>query len=929
MNADTLKKVQRTKTCIYLLLVVATIFFANRSFHYFDNELEQRTIPQVVRAAVQISKLLPQLEANEQAVREVFDNLQSSRHQIYQNNEDSFGQQQTEENAETIISDTLSWMNRVTKLRVGREGHVIVISRDDHSILAHTDEQFIGDVLNPENDVDMSAIPDISQIGEGQTADVLHLFLPSSLNEFSADLSHYFDAVNAGIYGTAFTYKDTIILCGVTLREAFYFVLGRSFLTTLFFFTIAWFLVRYIGFALIWQKAELKEYRTRITSYSLFALVIVFIVTWYYATIMDVTGDIATMNRHANVAIETLNTYRDYRDELSQWLDNQYLDQCYLVRELIIKKGRDNITRKDLAKFANDLNVRYIYIYDKNGKVMVTNSPYDHLELSDKETDLSYAFRQLLDGREYLIQEPQTDTYGEKLQYIGVSFRNSEDLADGFVQIAVAPTLREQLLSPINIQTVLDNMVIGLPDYALAVDKDTLQIVCTTGLGYANSSIEDLGIKVEDLKNGYNRSFIINGLTYYVAVSESEDLFLIPLARSTDNSNALHIALKLMVITAVVFLVFILVSVYGYSNITKMKESGDKEDSVSEEAANEETDDVKEPGRKRIIHRLTGVIKEKNKFNFETRWKSQNSIPVEQQTPEMRARRIAYHILLIYSAAFVLFEILNYNEVAKDHLEGFSYVILGNWQKGLNLFSFSYCLFLLCVLYVFQELINQILYRIAKVTDLRNETILLLLRNALKYSCALIFLYMGLAKFGVDTKALWASAGVLSLMIGFGAKDLISDVIAGLFIIFEGTYKIGDFVMINNWIGTVEEIGIRYTKISYFSDTKIINNSSIRDIVNSDGEVAREVLKIPIPYKVDLLELEQLLASELPKMEENIPGLVKPLRYQGVTALDDNCMRIRIAIFCTSNMRKKALRALEREIKLLFDRENINISCGY
>ena len=75
MNADTMKKAQRTKTCIYLLLVVATIFFANRSFNYFDNELEQRTIPQVVRAAVQISKLLPQLEANEQAVREVFDNL--------------------------------------------------------------------------------------------------------------------------------------------------------------------------------------------------------------------------------------------------------------------------------------------------------------------------------------------------------------------------------------------------------------------------------------------------------------------------------------------------------------------------------------------------------------------------------------------------------------------------------------------------------------------------------------------------------------------------------------------------------------------------------------------------------------------------------------------------------------------------------------
>ena len=183
------------------------------------------------------------------------------------------------------------------------------------------------------------------------------------------------------------------------------------------------------------------------------------------------------------------------------------------------------------------------------------------------------------------------------------------------------------------------------------------------------------------------------------------------------------------------------------------------------------------------------------KYGFSQRWREFKDIPIEQQTPGMRTQKLIYRIFLVFSVVLILFviDVINMG-FQRESLDGFSYVLLGNWQKGINMFSVSYCLFLLCVLYVLRTFFNQILYRIAKVTDVKNETILLLIKNALKYASALIFLYIGLAKFGVDTRALWASAGVLSLMIGFGAKDMVSDIIAGLFIIFEGVYKLGDFV---------------------------------------------------------------------------------------------------------------------------------------
>ncbi len=922
------QNIQKTKRLFYLLLAAVTVIFACLSYVFFLNDLESRTLPQVRRAMVQVSELLPQLERNEQAVREVYDNLERSRRLVYQNNEDTLEQQgKGGVDADTIIDHTLSWMNRVTMLRVGRRGHVIVISQDDQTILAHPDEQFVGEVLRPVGFVNMDAIQDISELEKENGQERFHAFFPASFFREGINPARLYAAADAGVFGTAFAYKDTYILCGVTLFEATAFLFVRTFFTTLIFFVIAWVFVRYIVFSLSWGKEDLKHFRSKLTVYSVLSVVVIFFATWYYQTMMDVTGDIATMNEHAQVAVENLNTYQKYREELSNWLDDQYLEQCRLTADLVKGKGKENLSRADLAKYAEELGVKYIYVFDRNGKTVVTNSPYDHFTISDNAEDQSYAFRPLLDGREYVIQSPQPDeSSGEMMQYIGVSLRDENDLADGFVQIAIDASLRERLLSPINVQTVLDNMVIGLPDYALAIDKDTKQIVATTGLGFEKSSVEELGIDVENLQKDFNGFFLIKGTTYYAGVSESENLYLMPLARSADGYAPLLISLLQTIFAVAIIRLFDAIAQSAYRRVLAEQEAEGEKTAETEETVQETVAEDEKDEERGFFRRLKSVIRVQDKYGFEGRWKNYESIPKDQQTPEMRTRSMLYHILLVFAIALILFEAFVLGmETRTTSLDGFSYVFFGNWQKGVNLFSISYCLFLLCVLYVFQALLNRILYSIAKVSDTKNETILLLIRNALKYTCAIVFFFLGLAKFGIDTRALWASVGILSLIVGIGAKDLISDVIAGLFIIFEGAYRIEDFVMIHNQIGTVEEIGLRYTKISFFSETKIFNNSSIREMVNYNGEVAREVLRIPVSYETNLLELEKLLERELPEMAKNIPGMVRPPIYQDVSAFEESSMILRISIYCEPWRCKRVLRAMQREIKLLFDREHIRM----
>src|SRR5690625_6943781 len=91
---------------------------------------------------------------------------------------------------------------------------------------------------------------------------------------------------------------------------------------------------------------------------------------------------------------------------------------------------------------------------------------------------------------------------------------------------------------------------------------------------------------------------------------------------------------------------------------------------------------------------------------------------------------------------------------------------------------------------------------------------------------------MVLETFDVNIGALLAGAGIAGLAIGFGAQSLVKDVISGFFIIFEDQFSVGDYILINNLEGTVEEIGLRTTKVqSWTGEQHIIQNGDISMVI--------------------------------------------------------------------------------------------------
>ena len=208
----------------------------------------------------------------------------------------------------------------------------------------------------------------------------------------------------------------------------------------------------------------------------------------------------------------------------------------------------------------------------------------------------------------------------------------------------------------------------------------------------------------------------------------------------------------------------------------------------------------------------------------------------------------------------------------------------------------------------------------------RGVTIVKLINSFIKYLIVIIAFLMVLGAWGVDTRTLLASAGILSLVIGLGAQSLIADIIAGMFIVFEGEFQVGDIVIIDGWRGTVDEIGIRTTKvIDWQGNIKIINNSEISTIINQSKELSVTTCVIAIDYRESIPRVELVIKNNIERIRAAIPEIVDGPYYKGVDSLGDSSVNLLFIATVKESDYYVVQRALNREIKLIFDENNISI----
>ncbi|MBU1093555.1 MAG: mechanosensitive ion channel family protein [Firmicutes bacterium] len=255
---------------------------------------------------------------------------------------------------------------------------------------------------------------------------------------------------------------------------------------------------------------------------------------------------------------------------------------------------------------------------------------------------------------------------------------------------------------------------------------------------------------------------------------------------------------------------------------------------------------------------------------------------------------------------------------------------IGKFFNLIDFFSNHYVTILESItIVIFVWIINKILQVFVPLVTKegqRSETIGKLMSSVIKYLIVVVALFLILSAWGVQTPTLLAGAGILGLAISFGAQSLIEDIFCGLFIIFEKQFSVGDVIQINEMRGTVREIGLRITKIEDKNgDVLIINNSDIRGAINTSSSLSVAICLISISYCEDLEKVEKIITENLSEVAGKIPSIKDGPFYTGVEELGNSSVVLRILARCHELEKYKVARSLNREFKLLFDKNNIEI----
>lgn len=222
-------------------------------------------------------------------------------------------------------------------------------------------------------------------------------------------------------------------------------------------------------------------------------------------------------------------------------------------------------------------------------------------------------------------------------------------------------------------------------------------------------------------------------------------------------------------------------------------------------------------------------------------------------------------------------------------------------------------------------IVRKVLKLLAKPLK-KGKAIVEIVCSLVKYVAVIMLLFCVLKAFGVDTSAILAGIGILGLIVGLGAQPLIADILAGLFIVFEGVFDVGDIIVYNGFRGTVKEIGIRTTQIlDTGGNIKIVNNSNLKEVINMTDQLSLAICDIGIEYGESLERVESILKANFDKIKEAIPDIKDGPFYKGVAELADSAVVIRFAAMCDEGARYQVERDMNRQFKLLFDKNNINI----
>ncbi len=205
----------------------------------------------------------------------------------------------------------------------------------------------------------------------------------------------------------------------------------------------------------------------------------------------------------------------------------------------------------------------------------------------------------------------------------------------------------------------------------------------------------------------------------------------------------------------------------------------------------------------------------------------------------------------------------------------------------------------------------------------RIDTISTVVRSIYKYAVYAMAVITILTDI-FNLKSVLAAAGIGGLAIGLGAQSLIKDVISGFFIIFEDQLAVGDLVTIEGMNGTVEEMGLRITKLKNMNgDLHLIPNGEIKKVTNHSRGDKMAVVDIPVAYSADINKAFEIAGRVCEAASKESGVIVEKPEVMGITDLGKESMNLRIIAKTLPNEQWGVERLIRKLAKEEFNKAGI------
>lgn len=187
----------------------------------------------------------------------------------------------------------------------------------------------------------------------------------------------------------------------------------------------------------------------------------------------------------------------------------------------------------------------------------------------------------------------------------------------------------------------------------------------------------------------------------------------------------------------------------------------------------------------------------------------------------------------------------------------------------------------------------------------------------------------GLNEMGINIGPILAGVGIAGLAVGFGAQNLVRDVITGFFIILENQVRVGDVAIVNGTSGLVEAVTFRTITLRDVTGTlHVFPHGSIVTLANQTADWSAAVLDIGVAYTTDIDKATRVMVGVYQQMAKdgNLAGkILEPIEVFGVENFGQNELVIKARIKTVPKEQWTVGREYRKRLKYAFDREGIEI----